>query len=365
MKNPNGSISLRRLFYLRHQSEPPVALVPHFVMHGDIGTPYRSFLREVFCSPLPTSLFLAKCSQVMRFTSLSAASFARPMRRALAFLPFLLAVAVLTTGCDSNGVENEKREPPPQLPPTAFQIDPGLFNQNPTSANSPSTQARKAGTYDNFLAGAARVLPAAATVTAHLAIPAAATTTSLTTTPNFENGSWVWSSTATVQGDDVQFDLISNPDGTEWELRVTYDPSNSEVSLQDFVLFTAETQNGASQGSWQLFYEDDGERAHVLDADFAVEGESDASLTFSVPETAANRPGDSVEYTVDGTTHTFAWNDAQQNEQHLMQWNADTGAGSITSDDYNNGQKACWGPDLKNTACPVLDFGPMTHRQLR
>jgi hypothetical protein len=255
----------------------------------------------------------------------------------------VLLVFFSLPGCDSNEPEELS---PNVLSADVFTLDTGIFN-NTTPAKS------QAG--PNFVAAAFRVWPVSVVLGAHLILPAAVTNAALQADPVFENGSWIWESTATFNNDGVTFTLEATPrtNGHDWSSRVSYIDVQSQQQIDNHELYTARTQNQGTEGSWSLYYRIEGASVNVLDADFVRNSETDKTLTFSVPLTAAQNPGDSVTYTVNGDLRSFHWVQVDAGIDHMIRWNAVTRAGSITATNYNNGDEACWDGDGNDMACAI------------
>jgi hypothetical protein len=171
--------------------------------------------------------------------------------------------------------------------------------------------------------------------------------------PFVEGGTWFWSNTIRVNQDDVTFELAGTPEGTsvDWSMRITTtDPETDEV-YDDFELYTAETAFDGESGAWELFYRIDGERTRVLEADFDAEDERDKTLRFAVPVGVGDAGGDAVVYGASGDARSFDWAQASEGTAHLIAWDAETGAGSITATNYNGGERACWDEDLEDADC--------------
>ena len=252
----------------------------------------------------------------------------------------LSVFALVLAGCDSAG--EEEATPPALLPAEAFSLQTDLFRQEgiPKTAAGP-----------HFTAAALRVWPVSIILSANLIIPVAVTGAALQNDPERDGQTWTWASTTEVNGQDVTFTLAATPEGStiRWSARVSL--SDGQQTLDDFELYTAQTDLASQTGSWQLFYRIDGERRNVLNADFSVAGETEAAITYSIPLPADRHAGDTVRYAVDSEERVFLWTQVEEGQQHLVTWNAATRAGSITATNYNDGQQACWDTALENAAC--------------
>ena len=247
----------------------------------------------------------------------------------------LLASLIVLAGCDATTPPDEV-DRPEVIAPAAFDFDGDL------------PDALAAG--ENYNNAAFRVGVVTGIIGLNLVLPSAATHAATRATPYVEDGTWIWESTFEINRDDVTFRLEGTPRGREvsWRMGIT----NSE--LDDFTLYTGRTDFDGRTGDWQLFYEIEGARTEVLRADFEIESEMEAEITYSVPP-GRDAAGSSVLYANDTGVITFDWDQQPENLRHLIQWDERTGAGWIEADNYNGGERACWGPDLEDAPCvPAL-----------
>ena len=255
---------------------------------------------------------------------------------------FIALFGLLLAGCDSTSTNEPEATPPRVLPAEAFSLQTNLFNQN---------DAGKTSAGANFTAAALRVWPVSVIISANLIIPVAVTAAALQADPIQSGNTWIWNSTVVSDGHEVAFTLEGTVNGSSinWSMRVSY--TDGQATFDDFELYTAVTDFESQTGTWQLFYEIDGQSRNVLNADFAVPDETHASIVYSIPNTADRNAGDSVSYEVDGHERIFDWHQVKEALNHLVTWDAATQHGSITATNYNNGDKACWDEDLENAAC--------------
>ena len=264
-----------------------------------------------------------------------------------ALLASLLTVLVLS-GCDSTDDANEA---PDVFPSEAFTIQTELFNQ---------TLAPKQAVGLNFTAAALRVWPVSGILTASIWIPAALTNAALQAEPVFEDGSWIWAASATPGGISATYSLtgIRSDGGTDWSMRVTMQNPSSETALDDFELFTGRTTDSGLSGSWSLFLPGDSAAVNVLNAEYSISDETEKRITFSIPGTAGDHGGDTVEYVTNGDDRTFTWDQQSAGVNHLVTWNHATNEGSITASNFRSGATSCWDDELNDTPCPTATMMP-------
>lgn len=255
-------------------------------------------------------------------------------------IPVLLCAVVLMAGCDS--VSNEEKAPD-MLPADAFTMQTDLFA---------SGSAGKAALGTHFVAAAGTVWPVSLLIQANLIIPALVTSAAVQAgDPKLKDGAFVWTSSTQAENHPVSFTLSGKPtaDYIDWSMRIQGTNPDTQQE-EDFVLFTARTNPNTKSGTWSLFYPIDGTATNVLNAEYAITNDSTKMIEFSVPE-GRDHAGDSVTYSQEGATRTFAWDEASAGNVHTASWNATTHVGWIQSANYNGGNKACWDAELNDIDC--------------
>jgi hypothetical protein len=266
------------------------------------------------------------------------------MRILRSTLAAVLSVGLIPlAGCDSganNGAE------PPVLAPGAFQYDPTF----PEAAG---------GGGANWTNAALRVGVVTLAVGAHLFIPAAATSAATQDEPTVVDGTWIWENTVPINNVPVTFRLEGTPAGQEitWRMLISANQAIDGAIYDEFELYDATTTLDGRTGDWRLYYLIEDVRTHVLSADFDVDSEQVADVTYSIPDTNPNTGarGSTVLYARDGEARTFDWHQEPEDFDHLVQWSAATNAGSLTATNYNGGERACWDASLADVPCePAL-----------
>jgi hypothetical protein len=263
----------------------------------------------------------------------------------LRLLPALLLLAPLAlTGCDGSDPDGFDDNPPPVIAPSAFAFDDSFEDG----------QTLRGAFGQNWLNAYGRVSIVSLAVGVHLVIPHVVTAAAVQADPYVEDGTWIWENTEIVHGRDVTFRLEATPDGEEIAWRMLISASSLEGADYDaFELYNATTTLDGRAGTWRLFYDIEGERTEVLDAEFEVTSAAQREITFIVPETNPNPDarGETIRYYANGDARLFDWHQEPEDYDHLVEWDEATKAGSITADDYNGGEPACWDEDLEDVPC--------------
>ena len=243
----------------------------------------------------------------------------------------LVLAAVSLSACDTAASGDAA---PDVIAPAAFDLGADAF---------PDAKATGA----NFANAAVRVGVVSTVIGLHLVLPSAATHAATRAEPFVtDDGVWVWETTVDVLGTPVDIRLEGEPRGRETGWRL----STASGDEAPFTLYTARTRLDGRAGTWALFSrEADGP---VLRAEFDTTSDR-GEVTFSVPEGRDNG-GSSVLYESEGPARVFDWLDLPEDDRALIEWDAETGAGSIEADTYREGERACWDASLADAACAAV-----------
>ena len=265
------------------------------------------------------------------------------------------ALGLVLAACDSTTPETNPGTPPALIASEAFSLSDTAFPDNNLVPGSDETNSVNGPHHTQAFF---RVAIVSAAVGFHLLLPSAATGAATQVAPTVENGTWIWENTVNVNDSNVTFRLEGTPSGSsvDWQMFVSSGNFGGEA-YDDFVLYTATTQINGQMGNWSLYYNIQGQRTRVLDAVYDETSSTARELTFSIPDTNPNQDahGASVYYMADASGRVFDYQEPTPGQNHLIEWDAVTAAGSITAWDYNNGDQACWDSNLDNTPCvPAL-----------
>ena len=296
---------------------------------------------------------------------------------------YLLLIFVLT-GCDSVGPEADNQEQlppvvteePPQLAPPIFPsevflLDLSLFDKRPSKLASNAAYANSSGgNFTNFLAAAFRA-GAVTVVNGTILTPPAIFTGALADVEprhvppqnDSDAPAFIWEKNnvqlgttqnglrlvATINKENTAAD--PNNAGIDWHLFVTGIEDNRGQPAQDFLMLDARTNVSTLTGNLELSYPRDGASTLTMTGEYTLDPDNSFySLAFSVPDEISVVGGLATTITRDSTLSSLSIM-TKSGLKQLIQWDEATSLGSITSDDYNNGQRACWDEELRNVSC--------------
>ena len=262
-------------------------------------------------------------------------------------LTFLLTCFI---GCSEDTDGNGNGEAPLLPPDDSMTLDLSLFGggklEAPVVPSLPVTRL-------NFAAAGTTALVINTLVVAHLSVPVAVFTAAKSAIPvKQDDDSWLWSYSRTIGVETFTANLTGKREGdqTTWSMKVSN--TTSLRPLDNFEWYTGVTSRENGSGSWQFFNRDTPDQANPTYAiEWKVEGEGKRERTFTNQEAGSPYFGNVVRYAVEGDMANISFTEADKGSTTIIEWNRNTGAGSITSPGYKEGEKACWDEDKQDVAC--------------
>ena len=290
-------------------------------------------------------------------------------KKTLVILMSFLLAAWLLPACssedNSNPVDTGYPADAPSLPSMStmvfnlqfFDIDTPQMSPESIEAGKPDgrdLQTAAAANRANFINAFIRAVYVQLLVYDALEEPVGAFALAIHSIPQRQDdGSWLWTYIFVDEGLEYSIFLYGNPDAggryVDWRMEVsTNDPSNT---LDHFVWFDGRTYNDETQGYWQ-FYDPSLPEPH---ASARIDWQ-DPSATEHHLKVEVNGPdhpdyGDTLEFFESSFLATLDHYDADAGRKGNITVHAD-GSGSLTVPDYNNGEKACWDTEQRDTDCP-------------
>ncbi len=203
------------------------------------------------------------------------------------------------------------------------------------------------GDYQNFANAWLRVQIVNAAAVGIIAIPTLTLHATTATQPTFAGGTWTWQTT--IQNtNNVTVELIGSL-LLGWNVDMTI--TNSD--LTDFLWVDGQFSGDRTSGTWTL-HDPDLPLAtnEVLTVGWEYTDDTHRQLAYSNVNAQSADMNDVMTWSIADTTAMLAFTDADNVEgSGTIQWDTTTGVGWIEVPEYNNGDKACWDTEFKNTTC--------------
>ncbi len=259
-------------------------------------------------------------------------------------------------------VVHEEQPPPvpPMLPAEIFSLDLSLFDRDPNKLSASGSASPASANFTNFLSAAFRAGAVTVVNTTILTPPAIFTAALAEADAEFI--------TPDIGAPFFQWEMENSELGTLHELRLTAQYNNDDVSVdwalyisgfvddmgqptQDFLFLTAKTGLTSAEGDFELFYPIAGSSQKMMEGTYTIDLENDlASVGFAIPDDVNIIGGLATTATTDSTLKILDIETAT-GAKSVIQWDEASEIGSLTADDYNNGQRACWDTTLRNVDC--------------
>ncbi|MBT8495007.1 MAG: hypothetical protein KJO07_18300 [Deltaproteobacteria bacterium] len=262
------------------------------------------------------------------------------MKRALSLV---IAFSLLSAAC-------VKEDDPPDLPPAgSMTVDLAAVEAAPLVAKGePNTQTIVPVQYENFAQAWVRVKVLQLFAVGVIVVPGTAIALALSQEPTESNGVWTW--TVTVNSATAELDVSAGlASGWDVDLYVT-DP---QQSLDRYLWVEGDSNLDVTEGTWTLHDPELTGNDEALAIEWSYTTDTDRSLAYVVRNSEIPESGDSITFTVAGTTASVTYVDADDpSVMAEISWDTTTGAGQITVPGFNGGAAACWDELFENADCP-------------
>jgi hypothetical protein len=265
----------------------------------------------------------------------------RLVERFLVSILILIFVSFMGCSTDDDGEESEK---PPELPPdSSMTMDFSAFGGGKAAPGLllPGT---------HYINAATRVLLLDVAVIVALAPPAAVFKNARSATPvPQDDGSWLWSYTSIFLGIEYEANLTGWLAGNEvaWSMKITTD--SPKTPLEDFKWYEGESALDNKSGAWRFFDAANSDESNQIGTiEWSVQDVDKAEIVFSNTNSKGPNFGDTLLYSIEGTTALISFYDASEDLTGEITWNIETIAGSIKVPYYNNGERAYWDEEKQN-----------------
>ena len=251
-------------------------------------------------------------------------------------------------GCDAADPMAETEPAPDVFPTEAFGLDVNMFGQQEGASKSSHNPS-------HYIAAVARVGVATTITGTLLYYPSALTAAVQQVEPVLTEEGYVWAADSLINGRIHGVELVARLDGgsVNWTMRVSGINDDTGAYLERFVLYEARTGISSHEGTFDVYYPVNGQSVHTVDGSYLVERSTSYNLTISIPEEVEVLGGAVAVYERADVWDTLNLTGPEGGE-HLMEWNNETGEGSLTAHDYNNGAKSCWNAAKQNADCTIM-----------
>ncbi len=267
-------------------------------------------------------------------------------------LAAFLFLIITFTGCDTVDPHTEAPQAPAVIPEQAFALNLGVLEQD---SSARAINAGKNGdAFTNWLSATIRAGVAVHITHAILEVPFELTKAIQQVPPVYNEHAFIWAADTLIDGQRHSIALKAQQANNyvDWQMKVSGVIDETGLSFDDFLLYNARTYTDAHEGTFQIYFPVTSGTQQVMDGSYEVIDESRHTLTFSIPQGVEDIGGSSAVFDKDGAWITLDLT-GPLGGTHLIEWNTETGEGSLTAQDYNNGEKACWDTALQNSPCPV------------
>ena len=256
---------------------------------------------------------------------------------------FLFLIVFSLAGCDTVDSSADAEEIPAVIPVEAFTLDMDMFGPQASKSLHESS---------HYVAAVWRVGVATLVTGTILYVPAVLTEAVQEVEPIEQGGTYIWAADTLISGQvhGVELRARLNSGAIDWTMRVSGIDDETGQYLENFVLYEASTGITSNSGTFEIYYPREGASLKVMDGSYMVENDTDHTLQFSIPENVEDIGGSVAIYNHSAVQNSIDLT-GPEGRNHFIEWDTQTNAGSLTADDYNNGERGCWGADLQNVDC--------------
>ena len=281
------------------------------------------------------------------------------MIRANRFIPALIASVglIFMASCSNSSPTSTKESQTPQ-PPSAktMAMDFSIFTTQQPDSNA-------AGDRNNYEQAAESIdqIQAVMNRNINLALDAFASADTADA-EEIEEGKWQWKFSNDV-GDQERrlnygFRLVAQQQSDsklKWDLFLSSPalPNTSPVENNEKLFISGNSNKEVTEGEWTYysFGSINQPQQKMAKLDWEIDGNEDVDIELELIA-GNNFSGSVMDYQTKGPVRTIELDVSGDDQETTIEFNTETHAGFIISPDYNNGQKACWGPDFEDIACP-------------
>jgi hypothetical protein len=274
---------------------------------------------------------------------------------------------VIGCGEDTDDImeEGDISDAPPLPPDQSMTVDLAVFSGGEPEIpeipvpDNPVPAGPSAGTPvygENYANAMARVATINAAVVSALTFPAGLFMAAKENEPVLQpDGSWLWN--YNVEYDyfliNAKLTCVEEADKAYWSMKTSI--NSPIVTVQEFEWYTGVCSQDNTSGSWQfldMFTPD--ENNPIVKIDWSIQplkGEAMLDIENIDTRESCDYTGDILEYCLTAEMASMSFTDISEDEICEIEWDTQTGAGSITVPSYKDGEQACWDADKQDTVC--------------
>ncbi len=165
--------------------------------------------------------------------------------------------------------------------------------------------------------------------------------------PHVDGDTWIWEWSFAAEGESIAMRITAETINNErhWELRYTME--GMDIDLDNALLIASQIRLDGSGGAWQLYdFFDENE-----DPTYLMEYELDGDITTLVDMRFDVEEDGRFLYRRDGDIGSLEMWDVFDAGRSILEWNNETGKGSIQSEGYRDGNRVCWDENFQDTEC--------------
>jgi hypothetical protein len=171
--------------------------------------------------------------------------------------------------------------------------------------------------------------------------------------PEFEDGEWVWSYSASFESQTLEFKLTASVNESANEVDWAYFISSTggEQEFEEYRFMEGTTSLDGSSGNWQIndYPEESTTPEAVMSYEWDINDDDELTATF----TFHNEDDIStISYVEDGSTHTLTINGSNSDLELYWDTQADHGYWW----DKDSGDQLCWDASKEDIACSDIGF---------
>ncbi|MEO1021986.1 MAG: hypothetical protein AAFW89_05530 [Bacteroidota bacterium] len=253
------------------------------------------------------------------------------------YLSLCTLIILLSLGCSDSSTDNGTDEVAPSIPDVTANQPSFEFFRSKVVADLNKT------TSENYQLAAILTAAVEALMTGFSTLPASFMEIAEGEEATFNSGRWRWEYTSAGGGASVSVVLTATVSIQETQWAMFISAVSPEVTFDDYRFMDGTIQNNENEGEWNFYSFEEESTTPAFTYTWDITSESLAQFTITFGDSDFS----TIQYFLNGPDNTlFITSDSQQ--QSMIYWNSDTGAGYIREGD----NQICWDATQSNITCP-------------